>query len=103
MKVLQLINENIINSTTQKVEFRNLYNPITCDTIKLEGKFKEDNPQLMDTTMWGIPLLFQEISHIFTDEDKIVISIKDSRGILRNHIKKEKEYKSKIRRGTLYV
>ena len=103
MKVLQLINENIINSTTQKIEFRNLYNPITCDTIKLEGKFKEDNPQLTDTKMWGIPLLLQEISHIFTDEDKIVISIKDSRGILRNHIKNEKEYKAKIRRGTLYV
>lgn len=102
MKLKELINANLINSKNQKVEFRNLYNPISCEPIALIGKFEEDNPQLVDTSMWGIDLLHLNVSHIFTDDDVIVISLKDSREHLRKVDRAEKEYLKKARQGSLY-
>ena len=86
----------------QKVEFRNYHNCMSCKPIELIGKLEETNPQLMDATMWGVPPLLLEISHIFTDDDIIVICLKDSRGYLRNVAKAESEYNRKARQGSLY-
>ena len=102
MRLKDLINASIINSKNQKVEFRNIHNSISCEPIALIGKFEEDNPQLVDTSMWGIELLYLNVSHIFTDDDKIVISLKDCRGHLRNVDKVEREYLKKVRKGLLY-
>ena len=102
MVLKELINTNLINSKYQKLEFRNLDNSMTCPPIALIGKFEEDNPQLVDTSMWGIALLNLNVSHIFTDDDILVISLKDSRGNLRKVDKVKREYLRKIREGSLY-
>ena len=102
MRLIDLIKLSIINSKNQKVEFRNIDNSISCEPIALIGKFVEDNPQLEDTSMWGIALLNLNVSHIFTDDDTIVISLKDCRGHLRKVDKIEREYLKKVRDGSLY-
>ena len=102
MKLRELINTNLINSKNQKVQFRNIHNSISCEPITLIGKFEVDNPQLVDTSMWGVELLTLELSHIFTDDDMVVISLKDIRGHLRKVDKVEREYLKKVRKGYLY-
>lgn len=102
MTLRELINTNLISSKNQKVQFRNIHNSISCEPIALIGKFEEDNPQLVDTSMWGIELLHLNVSHIFTDDNTIVISLKDSRGHLRKVDKVEREYLKKVRQGYLY-
>lgn len=101
MTLAYLIDLNLINKY-EKVEIRNLPNCMTCDAIKIDSDFKSDNPLIVNNS-WGVDILNWQVSHIYTQEDIICITLVDPRGELRDIRKKEKEYLLKSKRGTLNV
>ncbi len=95
MTLAYLIDLKMIGKN-QKVEIRNITNSISCEGFIVNGGLSNDNPIFTDNK-WGVPILMWQVSHIYTQDDIICVSLIDPRGELRNIKQKETEFIKRIK------